>query len=50
MAIMLLVVVLFSIDKSVLGSSYIGVISFGSFALVMNYIHNLEKKADMDKK
>ena len=42
-AVILLVVVLFSVDKSVLGFSYLGVISFVCFVLVINYISKLEK-------
>ncbi len=49
-AVILLVVVLFSVDKSVLGFSYLGVISFVSFVLVINYISKLEKKAEINKK
>lgn len=50
MAVILLVVVLFSVDKSFLGFNYIGVIPYVCFVLVNNYIFKLEKKADIDKK
>ena len=49
-AVILLVVVLFLVDKSILGVSYIGVIPFVCFVLVNNYISKLEKKAEIDKK
>ena len=49
-AVILLVVVLFLVDKSVLGFSYLGVISFVCFVLVINYISKLEKKAEIDIK
>ena len=50
MAVILLVVVLFLVDKSFLGFNYIGVVPFVCFVLVINYIGELEKKADIDKK
>ena len=50
MAVLLLVVVLFSVDKSFLGFDYVGVISFVCFVLVFNYIGKLEKKAEIDEK
>lgn len=50
MAVILLVVVLFSIDKSFLGFNYIAVIPYVCFLLMPNYISKLEKKADLDKK
>ena len=50
MAVLLLVVVLFLIDKSTLGFNYIGAIPFVCFVLVANYIGKLEKKAEIDKK
>ena len=46
----LVVVVLFLVDKSILGFGYIGVIPFISIVLVVNYISKLEKKAGIDKK
>ena len=46
----LLVVVLFSVDKSFLGFNYIGVIPYVCFVIVINYISKLEKKAGIDKK
>ena len=49
MAVLLLVVVLFMIDKSTLGFNYIGAIAFVCFVLVSNYIGKLEKKAEIDK-
>jgi hypothetical protein len=48
--VLLLVVVLFLVDKSILGFGYIGGISFVCFVLVINYISKLEKKAEIDKK
>ena len=50
MAIILLVVVLFSVDKSFLGYNFIGVIPYVCFLLMTNYIGKLEKKADINKK
>ena len=49
-AVILIVVVLFMVDKSYLGFNYIGVISFVCFVLIINYIGKLEKKAEIDKK
>jgi|tagenome__1003787_1003787.scaffolds.fasta_scaffold19171477_1 hypothetical protein len=49
-AVILLVVVLFLVDKSILGVGYIGIIPFVCFVLVINYISKLEKKAGIDKK
>ena len=46
----LLVVVLFLVDKSILGFDFIGVISLVCFVLVIYYIGKLEKKAEIDKK
>ena len=48
--VIVLVVVLFLVDKSSLGYWYIGVIPFICFVLVVNYISKLEKKAEIDKK
>ena len=50
MAVILLVVVLFSVDKSFLGFNYIGVIPYVCLIVVITYISKLEKKADIDKK
>ena len=50
MAIILLVVVLFSVDKSFLGYHFIGVIPYVCLLIVINYITKLEKKADISKK
>ena len=50
MAMILLIVVLFSVDKSFLGFNYIAVIPYVCFLLMTNYIGKLEKKADINKK
>ena len=50
LALILLVLVLFLVDKSFLGYNYIGAIPFVCFVLVVNYIGKLEKKAEIDKK
>ncbi|RLL47113.1 hypothetical protein D8M04_07980 [Oceanobacillus piezotolerans] len=50
LGVILLVVVLFSVDKSILGHGYIGLISFVCFLLIINYISTLEKKDQIDKK
>lgn len=50
MAVILLVIVLFSVDKSFLGFNYIAIIPYVCFLLMTNYIGKLEKKADIDKK
>lgn len=50
LGVILLVVVLFSGDKSYLGHWYIGTISFVCFVLVINYIGTLERKTEIDKK
>ena len=50
MAMILLIVVLFSVDKSFLGFNYIAVIPYVCFLLMTNYISKLEKKAAIDKK
>ena len=50
MAVILLVVVSFSVDKSFLGYNFIGVIPYVCLVLVINYISKLEKKADISKK
>ena len=50
LAVILLVLVLFLVDKSYIGYNYIGAIPFICFVLVSNYIGKLEKKAEIDKK
>lgn len=45
-----LVVVLFLVDKSILGVNFIGVIPLICLFLVTSYIGKLEKKAEIDKK
>ena len=50
LGVFVLVIVLFSVDKSSLGYWYIGIIPFTSLVLVANYISTLEKKAEIDKK
>ena len=50
LAVILLVVVLFLVDKSFLGYNYIGAIPFICFVFVMSYIGRLEKKAEIDKR
>ena len=50
LGVFVLVIVLFSFDKSSLGYWYIGIIPFTSLILVVNYISRLEKKAEIDKK
>lgn len=50
LALILLVLVLFLVDKSFLGYNYIGAIPFVCFVLVMNYIGKLEQKAEVNKK
>ena len=50
-ALIVLVVVLFLVDKSILGVNwYIGVIPLICLVLVIFYIGKLEKKAEIDKK
>ena len=49
-AVILLVLVLFLVDKSFLGFNYIGAIPFVCFVLVGNYIVKLERKVEIDKK
>ena len=50
MAVILLVVVLFSVDKSFLGFNYIGVIPYICLLIVINSIRKKKKKANIDKK
>ena len=50
LAVILLVVVLFLVDKSALGFNYIGAIPFVGLVLIGSYIGKLEKKAEIDKK
>ncbi|MDR7080684.1 hypothetical protein J2Y03_005775 [Neobacillus niacini] len=50
LGVFVLVIALFSVDKSSLGYWYIGIIPFTSLVLVVNYISILEKKAEIDKK
>ena len=50
LGVFVLVIALFSVDKSSLGYWYIGIILFTSLVLVVNYISILEKKAEIDKK
>lgn len=50
MAIVILVVSLFLIDKSFLGFNFVGLIPFFCFLLVSNYINKLEKIVGVDKK
>ena len=49
-AVILLVVVLFLVDKSILGVNFLGVIPLICLVLVTSYIGKLEKKAEIDKK
>jgi hypothetical protein len=49
-AVILLVVVLFLIDKSVFGFHFLGAIPLISLVLISNYIGRLERKAGVDKK
>ncbi|MFC3041457.1 hypothetical protein ACFOGI_14510 [Virgibacillus xinjiangensis] len=46
LGVILLVVVLFSGDKSVLGHWYMGFISYICLFLVINYISTLERKTE----
>lgn len=48
--VIMLVVILWGVDKSTLGYWYIGVIPFICFFLVNYYISKLEKKDEIDKK
>ncbi len=50
LGVFVLVIALFSVDKSSLGYWYIGIIPFTSLVLVVNYISILEKKDEIDKK
>lgn len=50
LGVFVLVIALFSVDKSSLGYWYIGIIPFISLVLVANYISTLEKKDEIDKK
>ena len=50
LGVFVLVIALFSVDKSSLGYWYIGIIPFTSLVLVVNYISILEKKTEIDKK
>ena len=50
LGVFVLVIALFSVDKSSLGYWYIGIIPFTLLVLVVNYISILEKKAEIDKK
>ena len=50
LGVIMLVVVLWGVDKSSLGYWYIGSIPFICYVLVINYISTLEKKAEIDKK
>ncbi|MDE5416038.1 hypothetical protein [Alkalihalobacterium chitinilyticum] len=49
-AVILLILALFLVDKSILGFNFIGVIPFVCFFLVIIYINKLEEKAEIDKK
>jgi hypothetical protein len=48
--VILLVVTLFLVDKSFIGFNFIGVIPFICLTLVINYIIQLEKKAEVGKR
>ena len=50
LGVILLVVVLWEVDKASLGYWYIGVIPLICLILVVNYISKLEKKDEIDKK
>ena len=50
LGVIMLVVVLWGVDKSSLGYWYIGSIPFICYVLLINYISTLEKKAEIDKK
>ena len=50
LGVFVLVIALFSVDKSSLAYWYIGIIPFTSLVLVVNYISILAKKAEIDKK
>lgn len=50
LGVIMLVVVLWGVDKSSLGYWYIGSIPFICYVLLVNYISTLEKKAEIDKK
>jgi len=49
-AVIVIVVALFLVDKSILGVNFIGVIPLICLVLVTSYIGKLEKKAEIDKK
>ncbi|WP_218775583.1 hypothetical protein [Oceanobacillus senegalensis] len=50
-AVILLVVVLFSVDKSILlGFNYVGIIPFVCYGVIISYISKVEKKSEIDKR
>jgi hypothetical protein len=49
-AVILLVLILFLVDKTILGVGYLGVIPFICLVLVIYYISKLEKKAGINKR